>query len=561
MLEELKVKNVALIHEAELSFQEGLNIITGETGAGKSILIDSIMLALGRRADKMLIRQGAEHAYVELVFLVREQKIIEGLLQLGVSLEDERVTLTRRVEKERSICRINGEVVSARILQQAAQLLIDIHGQQENITLLKEKKHLEILDLYCGKTLADVKEKLADAYSEYTEACRKLEEESVSDSQKQREMDLASFELGEINEAQLSVGEDEELEDEFRKLSNADLLAQYVTQAQQCLDHFEDRSALTLIGEALKSLRAAGKIDTELDALCEDLLDAEDKVRQSARWLGHYLDQQTVDEGRLYEVGQRLDLYNRLKQKYGNTVEEILAYGRMKQEYLDKLADMEQYLAGLKEKAEKAKERLDVLCEKADAIRRKKAPLLEKELTKALLELGFSHAAFQVEIRQEESFLGKDGSNRVSFLISLNAGESMRPLTDVASGGELSRIMLALKSILASADETPTLIFDEVDAGISGQTAWKVAEKMAVIGKHHQLLCITHLPQIAAMADAHFRIEKNEDKEKTVTKIDRLDEEGMTMELARLLGSDTVTDSALENARELKEKANVEKAG
>ncbi|MCR4691372.1 MAG: DNA repair protein RecN [Lachnospiraceae bacterium] len=559
MLEELKVKNVALISEANLRFGEGLNILTGETGAGKSILIDSIFLALGNRADKGLIRQGAEHAYVELAFRVDREDLKSSLAQLGVADEGGRLILTRRVEKDKSVCRINGEVVSVKLLRQVAELLIDIHGQQENTSLLQERTHLQFLDLYCGQELSDLKEKLAHAYYKHHMLVDNLEEAQGKDSRKEREMDLAIYELSEIEGADLSIGEDEILEDRFRVLSGSEKIAESLKGASDCLDDYEGRGALSLTDRALSFLQDAIKIDPSLSDLAGELSEAEEQMRSAARQIARKLEASVPDEELVRETQARLDEINRLKHKYGNTLEEVLSYAQEKRDLIRKLEDFENYLADLKRQLQESEELLQGLCNRADEIRRKGAEGLEKELMEALPQLGFTHAECRIEVEQDDKYLGKDGNDHVSFLISLNAGENLKNLTEVASGGELSRIMLALKSILAGMDRIPTQIFDEIDAGISGQTAWKVAEKMAAIGRSRQLICITHLPQIAAMADHHFRIVKSQSDTETVTDIRMLDRSGMVEELARLMGSDEISESALSNAEEMKSKADQEK--
>ncbi len=560
MLTELKVKNVALIREAEISFGKGLNILTGETGAGKSILIDSIQLALGARADKGLIRESADHAYVELTFKVDDEMIDAKLRQLEILPEDRQVILSRRLEASRNTCRINGEVVSGKLLRQASALLIDIHGQQEHTTLLQEKKHLEILDRSAGSKLEKQKEKIAELYGTYRELSEKLEEAKSRQGQKERDMDLCRYELGEIEEADLRAGEDDELETEFKRLSNASKIAESLEIAKDALDGFSGESALSLVGTALGSLKDAQRFDDTLGDLSGQLLQTEDMLREIARELMHRTEGMSFDEERMAQVSARLDVINRLKTKYGNSIEEILSYGEEKRKLLEELEDFDAYLAELENRLAKVGAELDEYCNKAHDIREKQAKIFSKDITKALSDLGFAHVEFETRVTQDAQYLGPDGNDHACFFVCLNAGEKLRPLSDVASGGELSRIMLAIKSVMADKDEIPTLIFDEIDAGISGQTAWKVSEKMAVIGRAHQLLCITHLPQIAAMADQHFMIEKNAGKNETRTQIKVLGREGMIGEVARLLGSDEITKTALENAEELKAKADEVKA-
>lgn len=556
MLEKLIVKNVALIDESEVEFAQGLNVLTGETGAGKSILIDSINLALGAKADKNLIRKGAEYAYVELVFMVAEPELQQKLKELEIFPDEEnKVILQRRIMPGKSSCRINGESVSGKMLKEAAGVLIDIHGQHEHQSLLNEKKHLEVLDLYCGENLAEVKTSLSEVYAQYKEAVRELSEAQELDEAKSREISLAQFECKEIEEADLKEGEDEELEEQFRRMENVRTIGESIGLASHCLDNYEQENAQTLIGRAMKNVNDALVYDKELETVAEQLMTAEELVRDAGRFLGHYMENLEIDPEVYSYTKERLDIINKLKTKYGNTVSEILSYAHEKREFLNKFEDFEQYKQKLLEKTEEMTERLYALCTKANDARVRQAEVLAAKMQAALLELNFPYARFEIEVTEDRKYLSKAGDNYVRFLISLNAGEELKPLSQVASGGELSRIMLALKTVLADQDEIETLIFDEIDAGISGKTAWKVSEKLGLLGKNHQVICITHLPQIAAMADYHFMIEKQQTSERTTTTLKALDESGMISEIARLLGSDSITDAVMTNARELKEMA------
>lgn len=556
MLEKLIVKNVALIDESEVEFAQGLNVLTGETGAGKSILIDSINLALGAKADKNLIRNGAEYAYVELVFLVAEPELQQKLKELEIFPDEEnKVILQRRIMPGKSSCRINGESVSGKMLKEAAGVLIDIHGQHEHQSLLNEKKHLEVLDLYCGETLEDVKKSLSEVYVQYKEAAKELSEAQELDESKNREIALAQFECKEIEDADLKEGEDEELEEQFRRMENVRTIGEAIGMASHCLDNYEQENAQTLIGRAMKNVNDALVYDKELEAVAEQLMTAEELVRDAGRFLGHYMENLEIDPEVYNYTKERLDTINKLKTKYGNTVSEILSYAHEKREFLNKFEDFEQYKQKLLEKTDEMTQNLCTLCTKANDARVSQAEVLAAKMQAALLELNFPYARFEIEVTEDRKYLSKAGDNYVRFLISLNAGEKLKPLSQVASGGELSRIMLALKTVLADQDEIGTLIFDEIDAGISGKTAWKVSEKLGLLGRNHQVICITHLPQIAAMADHHFMIEKHQTTERTTTTLTALDENGMISEIARLLGSDSITDAVMTNARELKEMA------
>lgn len=556
MLKRVKVKNVALIDESEVQFGDHLNILTGETGAGKSILIDAIHLALGAKADKTMIRQGAEYAFVELEFLVKKEETRQKLRELEVyPEEDGTVLLQRRIMPGKSSMKINGESVTLKTLKDAAYLLIDIHGQHEHQSLLNERRHMQFLDAYCGDELKEPKERMAAAYDVYKELEKEWNAAQETDENKERDLSLAQFELKEINEAELTIGEDETLEQEFNKMDHVRLIGQSVGAAVGCLENYDDTHAIGLLSMASKSLQQAIVYDESLQQAMDGLMQAEESLRESLRFMTRYMDGLEVDESRYVFVTERLNVINHLKKKYGNTIEEILEYGKKQQVFLDKFENFEQYKQELSEKLAKAKNKLIETCKVVSEIRKKNAILLSESLRDALLELNFPHVAFETAVSSQENNLSKEGYDTVRFMISLNAGEGLKPLTSVASGGELSRIMLALKAVMASQEEIESLIFDEIDAGISGKTAWKVSEKLAVLGNTHQVICITHLPQIAAMADQHFVIEKMQTEESTKTKLTVLNQEGEILEIARLLGSDTVTEAVYTNAKELKELA------
>ncbi len=556
MLERLAVKNVALIDETEVEFSDGLNILTGETGAGKSILIDSINLALGAKADKNLIRHGAEYAYVELCFSVCKEETKDQLRQMEIFPDEEgKVILQRRIMPGKSSCRINGESVSGKTLKDAASLLIDIHGQHEHQSLLSEKKHLEVLDVYCGKALADCTEQIKEVYIKYREADKEYEQALLDDAAKDREIALAQFEVKEIEEASLQMGEDVRLEEDFRRMEHMKFIGESVAAACGCLGGYEQENAETLIGRASKCVKDAMGYDSKLQDAADQLLQAEEMIRDAERFLQHYMDDLEIDGETYVYTKERLNTINHLKTKYGNTIEEILDYAQEKAEFLHKFEDFEQYKQKLSLQRDAYYEELCDLCKKAHEERVRQAHVLAAKMQDALLELNFPYAQFEIEVTEDEKYLTASGDDYVRFLISLNAGEVLKPLAKVASGGELSRIMLALKAVLAGQDQIESLIFDEIDAGISGKTAWKVSEKLGVLGKHHQVICITHLPQIAAMADHHFMIEKHQTAERTTTTLTALDLDGMLSELARLLGGDVMTDAARQNAKELKEMA------
>ena len=495
MLQNLHVKNLALITETEVEFKEGLNILTGETGAGKSIIIGSVALALGEKVPKELLRDNEETALVELVFSVENPKVLDAIRQLGIETEDETVILSRKITSGRAIARINGEAVSASRLKEVASLLIDIHGQHEHQSLLSKKKHLEILDAYAKDALGEKKERLAACYQEYRKLKKEWESSSLDTEERARELSFLAYEVKEIEEAQLSVGEDTRLEEQYRRFANA----------KKIMD------AISAAGAATGGDGGTGENASELISR---------------------------------------DEINHLKSKYGNTMEEILQSAEEKTKRIAVLQDYDKYLNDLLTSMNRKKEELDGLCAEVSGIRKKAAKGLTKAIAQALEDLNFLDVQVTMEFRKTEYSAG--GWDEAEFMISTNPGEPLKPLGKVASGGELSRIALAVKTVMADTDEIPTLIFDEIDSGISGRTAQMVSQKMKLLAKTHQIICITHLPQIAAMADAHFLIEKSVEHASTVSRIHPLREEESIEELARMLGGVEITDTVLQNAREMK---------
>ena len=554
MLESLHVKNLALIDEAEVFFGKGLNILTGETGAGKSIIIGSINLALGAKADRDLIRTGAEYALVELVFSVEQPGQREAIEALELPLEDNRVILQRRIMENRSICKVCGETVTARQLKQLAEILIDIHGQHEHQSLLKPGRQMEILDAYAGGGLAEKKTALREIYRQYREAEQELSENGTDEETRRKECALAEFECAEIEEASLVPGEDEELEKAYQRMNNARKIEE-AAAAAHALCGYENDGAGSAIGRALREIRSVSGYDETLQEYEKQLLDIDGLLNDYNRGMAAYIAELTFDGAAFEQTEARLNLLNRLKAKYGNTVEEMLAYQAKAQETIDKYRDYDAYREELTKKAEKLRGEVLLLCREISDIRRENASALAEQMRQALLDLNFEQAAFEIRVEDSEENLGENGYDQVCFWLSTNPGEPLRELSQTASGGELSRIMLAIKTVLADKDEIETLIFDEIDTGISGRTAWKVSEKMGILGKSHQLICITHLPQIAAMADTHFVIEKQVAEGRSLTDIRELARGESVRELARMLGGDRITEAALQNAEEMKAQA------
>lgn len=552
MLIELQVKNLALIEKAAVSFAEGLNILTGETGAGKSIIIGSVNMALGGKVPKDIIRQGADYASVELIFSVDEEEKRERLKELEVELPDDgTLIISKKIMPSRSISKVNDETVTAGRLKEITSLLIDIHGQHEHQSLLYKSKHLQILDCYVKSQSSLLKEKISHMYHKYQELLEKLKEMNQDKESRLREADFLRYEIEELDHAALKEGEEEELTVQYRRLINAQKIMENLSAAYQAIEGQQ-------IGLALKSAAQAAEYDEALSGIRDQLFDAEAILSDAAHDITGYMDEFSFDEEKFRQVEQRLDFIHNLQAKYGNSVAEIQKQLEKKRKRLEELDNFDQ----VKQKAEQdfhnVKNELEQLCQQLSVVRKKAAKVLTKEIRQGLEDLNFIDVQFEMEFKRLEEYTA-NGFDEAEFLISTNPGLPIRPLKDVASGGELSRIMLAIKAVLADTDDIPSLIFDEIDTGISGRTAQKVSEKMAYIARNHQVICITHLPQIAAMADAHFEIAKEAVGGNTTTTIRQLEDEEMVKELARLLGGARITDAVLDNAREMKELAEQKK--
>lgn len=555
MLESLRVKNLALIEEAEVEFKEGLNVLTGETGAGKSILIGSVNLALGAKADKDLIRTGKDFAYVELIFYTKDEKIIKRAEEMDIFPEDDRFIISRKISQGKSVSKINGETVTVKQIKELAELLLDIHGQHEHQSLLKESKQKEILDTFCDEKMSVLKRELKTIFKEYKVVKEQLSEEFSDENTRKKELSLAEFEYQEIQEAALISGEDEELENTYRKMVNFKRIMESLNLASRYTGSDGENGAGNLIGRAIREIKTVEAYDEEVMELGNSLAEIEDYLSDFNRNLHSYMQSMEFDESDYRNTEERLNVLNHLKAKYGGSIEDILAHQKECEILIERLQNYEMYKAELLEKEDKLFVEVNRLCQEISNVRKNGAKILEEEIRKALVELNFLQVEFSILVNPDKDKISSDGFDTVQMLISTNPGESIRPLKDVVSGGELSRIMLAIKTCLASKDEIDTLVFDEIDTGISGKTAWMVSEKMGKLAKNHQLLCITHLPQIAARANAHLFIEKSIENDSTLTGITMLSEEKSVEELARMLGGMTITEAVLNNALEMKKMA------
>lgn len=558
MLVHLHVRNLALIEDIEVEFGPGLNILTGETGAGKSILLGSMQLILGGRSAKDMIRTGASNALVELLFQVENPRAEASLRELGVETSEGQVLLTRKLMDGRSINKINGETCTVAQMKAAASCLLDIHGQHEHQSLLYQDKQLEILDIYGKEEIFPAKEKVQTAYKKYRDCKRQLDELDIDEEQRNRERAFLEFEINEIESAQLVSGEDEELEKRYRKLNNGRKILETLQGVRDLTGYESGQGAGESVGNAVREISRVTEYDAQLDSMASALQEIDGLLNDFNRELASYVDDLNFDDEAFYETEKRLDTINGLKAKYGRTIEDIQEYCLKQKQKLENLDKYEERFHEAEENLKKSREELETVSHKLSVIRQKYSQMLTDKITEGLKDLNFLDVQFQITFRRRKEYTA-GGFDDIEYEISTNPGESLKPLGKIVSGGELSRIMLAIKAILADRDQIETLIFDEIDTGISGRTAQKVSEKMALIGRCHQVLCITHLPQIAAMADTHFEIEKRQKDNETITEIHPLEGDDSVRELARLLGGAELTQAVFDNAKEMKELAQVHK--
>ena len=556
MITNLHVKNLALIDEADVSFRPGLNILTGETGAGKSILLGSINLALGQKMTSDMIRSGADHALVELVFEIENEQVLQKLREMDIDAEDGLLILSRKVQEGRSLCRLNGETCTAAKLREISSLLLDIHGQHEHQSLLYPDRQLAILDAYGKDLLEKPLSRMEETWHRWKEARKELDSYSLDERERQREISLLEYEIHEIEEADLRIGEDEELEKDYRRMANGKRIVEILQQVRQLTG---GDGAGDAIGRAVHEMGAAAELDEELQALASGLTDIDSLLSDFNREIASYLDDFSFSEEDFYRTEKRLDQLNTIKSRYGRTIEDVLQYLEEQKQKQERFAQFDERRREAEEACRQAEKERDEAAGELTEIRKKTAAELTEKIIQGLQDLNFLSVDFEITFSRSET-CRKNGADEIEFQITTNPGEPLRPLAKVVSGGELSRIMLAIKALLADKDSTETLLFDEIDTGVSGRTAQKVAEKMQQIGRTHQVLCVTHLAQLAAMADHHFEISKSVENGSTQTQIGELSEEESIEEIARILGGAEVTETVRENAREMRKLALQKKA-
>lgn len=552
MLLTMHIKNIALIEEIDIDFHDQLNILTGETGAGKSIIIGSLGICLGGKFPKELLRDETKDGLVELAFSVEQPAIRESLEAMEVEVdEQDELLISRRLSPNgRTVNRVNDTTVTISRLKDIASLLIDLHAQHEQQTLLKPAKHLEILDRFGGEDIQMLKKQVQEDYHSYRELEEEKKRGSMDEAERNKRVDFLKYQIKEIQDAKLVEGEDEQLEHQYKKAVNAKEILQYANDIY-AMTGYGAASAAEQLGRAIRDMRRLIELDEELTDASNILQDADGLLADFNREISEYMKDMEFDESEFHEMESRLDQINSLKAKYGNSISEILeSLASFEKEY-ETLSGYDAYIKELSEKWKKQTAKLEASSRALSEKRRALAEKLCAKIRESLEDMNFNMVRFEMRFETAPVY-SANGYDDACFYISTNVGETMRPLQEVASGGELSRIMLAMKSCLANQDDTPTLVFDEIDVGISGRTAQKVAEKMSILSRHHQVICITHLPQIAAMADAHYLIEKNVENEKTISSIRLLSKEEEIEELARLIGGAKITETTIHTVTEMK---------
>ncbi|MFN3928023.1 MAG: DNA repair protein RecN [Thermoflexus sp.] len=568
MLVELHVRDFAIIDEVTLRLEPGLNVLTGETGAGKSILVDAVAVLVGGRADVEMIRAGAERALIEGLFHLNEptQALLSPILEQHGLLDEgsvEELVLSREIRPGgRHVARVNGRLVPLHVLKEIGQVLVDIHGQTEHLSLLRAREQLELLDRYAG--VGELRAALAERVARWRTVRREIEQLRQDEREKARRVDLLRFQIEEIEAARLREGEEEELLQERNRLANAEQLAQLADALYRALYEGEGEApaALDRLSEGARALQALARIDPVFRPYLETMEGLIAQVEDLARTVRDYREGIEFNPRRLVQIEERLDLIRRLQRKYGDTIPEILAYAQRAKRELETLLRAEERLGELEEEAERLLHEIGELGMQLSRQRQAAAERLAREVEAQLADLRMAGARFTVALERtpDEEGAYADGArwafdvtglDRITFLIAPNIGEGLRPLARIASGGETSRLMLALKVALAQADPVPTLIFDEIDQGIGGRVGAVVGEKLWRLARHHQVLCVTHLPQLAGFGDAHFKVEKQVIGERTVARVTQLEGEERVAELAQMLGG--TGRAAVQSAREILE--------
>lgn len=557
MLEKLYVKNFILIDEIEVNFKNGLNVLSGETGAGKSIVIGSLNFVLGGKADKTIVKKGCDTAEVSALIYVENNNTLNILKSMDIEIDDDNYILLKRTfnNKGKSYCKINGSPATVSMVRNIASHLVDIHGQHDHQSLLNPKSHITLLDRLCEKELSEPMAQLSMLYNQYKEITRVLREIDINDRDIADRVELYKYQIDEITSANLKIGEDEELHERRKILSNSNKLHRLVDDSLNYISRSSGANAMDCISYAIDNLNTIAEIDEDKTELADDLHNVYAYMEDIINKLSHYADTIESNPEELSIVEDRLQLIYDLKKKYGSTIEDINKFKEKVAKKLEKVENSEELLKEYLLKKQYITSKIQKICLQITQIRKEKSTNIENNIKDILRDLSMPNAEFKVTIEPKDGF-DKNGSDLVEFMFSANIGEDIKPLSKIASGGEMSRVMLALKTVLADVDNIETFIFDEIDTGISGRAAQKVAEKMLIVAKKHQILCITHLPQIAAMADYNFVIEKIVENDTAKTIILELSPDKVYNEIARLIGGTAITNVTVDAAKEMKILAN-----
>ena len=540
MISNLHIKNIGIIDDINVNFNTGFNVLTGETGAGKTLIIDSLSIIAGGRFSKEMIRKGENHSFVELcLYLPENENAIDG-----------NIIVSREIYTNgRNLCKINGRLVTVNELRNFMKNIIDIHGQLDNQTILEPSSHIEYLDNFSGKELIKLKEQYLEQYTKYNDIKNELKNNYGDEKEKQRKLDLLKYQVNEIETANLKIGEDNELELIRSKILNSEKISENLNQA----DIQIGENAIDDISNAIRALEKIENIDEKYQEKLNNLKSIYYDLQELSRDITSLKNEVEFNEEERQEVEGRLDLIFSLKRKYGNNIEEILSYNEDVKEEIEKIENLENYIITLKNEQKVIEEEMQEICSKMNEIRCKKARILENQINIELKDLEMKNARFEIKIEYNKAEFNENGLDKVEFFIRTNIGEDAKPLIKIASGGEMSRIMLAIKNVLADVDKVPILVFDEIDTGISGIAANSVAEKMKRIAGKHQVLSVTHLAPIAAKGDYNYYIYKEVNQNQTKTKVKLLTEEETIKEIARIASGD-VTEIAIQHAKELRNK-------
>ena len=538
MITTLHIKNIGIIDDITINLNEGFNVLTGETGAGKTLIIDSLNILAGARFSKEIIRKGEEYSFIEMcLYLPNNPLSVDG-----------NIIISREIHiNGRNLCKINGRMVTVNELRQFMQDIIDIHGQYDNQTLMNVESHIELLDDFAGDNLKELKNKYKNLYTTYNEIKRKIKDNYGDEKEKQRRLDLLKYQLNEIESANLKIGEDEELEAKRRIVSNSEKISENLNIADMQISE----CTIDAVSTSIRAIEKLENIDNNYSNLLSELKNVYYELQEIGREITDYKDENYFDEEERSQLEERIDTIYSLKRKYGNNIEEILKYKEVVVAEINKIENIEEYITKLKSELKQTETQMKDICIELNKIRNVMAEVISNKVNEELKDLEMKNATFKVSVEFNESNYNENGLNQVEFLICTNIGQDMQPLSKIASGGEISRIMLAIKTVLADVDKVPVLVFDEIDTGISGIAAKAVATKIKTISKHHQVLCVTHLASIAAKGDFNYFISKSTINEKTKTSVKLLSEEETINEIARI-ASGEITNVALQHARELR---------